>query len=252
VIEVAGLSAGYGRSTVLHDVSMRVCPAEIVAVVGPNGAGKSTLLRVISGQLGISAGAVSFDGRNLTSRRATAVGCPGVGYAPEGRRLFPSLTVQENLALGTYSVPGRARRTVAREQLALVHELFPVLKNMRARPAGLLSGGQQQMLALGRAIMSRPRYLLLDEPSMGLAPVMVETIATAIQRLAGTGVGVLLVEQMVGLALQLAERVYVLRAGRVTDDGPSGAFRDGAERLHLAYFGTTGAGSSARASAGPA
>lgn len=244
-MEVAALSAGYGRSTVLHDISMCVHPAEIVSVVGPNGAGKSTLLRAISGQLGISAGSVSFDGRTPTGRRATAVCRPGVGFAPEGRRLFPSLTVQENLALGAYAVPSRARRTVAREQLELVHDLFPVLHDMAARPAGLLSGGQQQMLTLGRAIMSRPSYLLLDEPSMGLAPVIVETIATAIQRLAGAGVGVLLVEQMVGLALRLADRVYVLRAGRIADDGPSVAFRDGAERLHLAYFGTTGAGSSA-------
>ncbi|MFE5797938.1 ABC transporter ATP-binding protein [Streptomyces sp. NPDC056503] len=223
---VQHLSVTYGRSvTALHDVSLRVPADGIVALLGANGAGKSTLLRAVSGTLPlhagtVSAGSVTFGEMPLTGRAAAEVVAAGVVQVPEGRRVFAGLSVADNLRAGRLGVSGLGRDD-ARRALAEVYDLFPVLADRRGQAAGLLSGGEQQMLAMGRALMARPRLLLLDEPSLGLAPLIVARIADVIRHIHDQGTGVLLVEQNAALALELADHAYVLDVGRVRLEGPA-------------------------------
>ena len=216
LLELAGVTAGYGAFTALWDVALRVERGEAVAVVGPNGAGKTTLLRVISGVLPMRTGTLTFDGAALAGHPAHDIVAHGIAHVPEGRRLFPMLSVADNLKMGAYLPTARARY---RESLERVYALFPVLAERSAQRAGSLSGGEQQMLAIGRALMSRPRLILLDEPSMGLAPVMVLRLFDLIRRIRAEGYTILVVEQNVRQVLKLVDRAYLLEVGRIKMEG---------------------------------
>ncbi|MFI7361420.1 ABC transporter ATP-binding protein [Streptomyces sp. NPDC050149] len=239
-LEVQGLSVTYGRSlTALHNVSLHVPAGGVVTMLGANGAGKTTLLRAVSGTLPlhsatVSGGLVSFGGVRLTGRPAADAVAAGVVQVPEGRHVFTGLSVADNLRAGRLGVPGRGRED-ARRATAEVYDLFPVLAERSGQAAGLLSGGEQQMLAIGRALMARPRLLLLDEPSLGLAPLVVARIAEVIQHINALGTGILLVEQNAALALQLAEHAYVLDVGRIRLQGPAEELSrsDEVRRLYL-------------------
>ncbi|MEU3607622.1 ABC transporter ATP-binding protein [Streptomyces sp. NPDC035033] len=239
-LEIDDLTVVYGRSVrALDGVSLRVPAGGIVALLGANGAGKSTLLRAVSGTLPLHSGAVErgsvvLDGTPLTGRHAADVVAAGVVQVPEGRRVFASLSVEENLKAGRLGL-SRRRRGDAPDAFPQVFSLFPILAERRRQAAGLLSGGEQQMLALGRALMARPRLLLLDEPSLGLAPQMVEQIAGIVRRIHEQGVGVLLVEQNAALALELADDAYVLEVGRVRLSGSADELSrsDEVRRLYL-------------------
>ena len=212
MLEVRGLDAFYGDAQALRGVQLDVGEGEIVSIVGPNGAGKSTLVRAIAGLHRSLRGRIVMDGRDLTALPSRRVCDSGVAVVPEGRRVFPAMSVHDNLELGAYRHEARATRA---EALARVHELFPRLHERAAQPAGTLSGGEQQMLAFGRALMARPRLLLLDEPSLGLAPVVVDGLFDAIRTINRGGVAVLLVEQDVHRALELSSRGYLLAEGRI-------------------------------------
>jgi branched-chain amino acid transport system ATP-binding protein len=216
VLELSGVTAGYGAFTALWDVSLRVATGEAVAVVGPNGAGKTTLLRVISGLIAPRTGRVTFEGTELGGRPAYEVVAHGIAHVPEGRRLFPQLTVAENLKMGAFLPAARAH---FRESVERVYALFPVLAERRLQRAGSLSGGEQQMLAVGRALMSRPKLILFDEPSMGLAPVMVLRLFDLISRVREVGFTILIVEQNVRQVLKLVDRAYLLEVGRIKIEG---------------------------------
>jgi len=216
MLKLRNVTAGYGEFTALWDVSLDVAAGEAVAVVGPNGAGKTTLLRVISGVIGPRAGQLVFEDVALTGRPAHEIVAHGIAHVPEGRRLFPALTVVDNLKMGAF-LPSARRHY--RESLERVFALFPILAERRGQRAGSLSGGEQQMLALGRALMSRPRLVLLDEPSMGLAPVMVLRLFDLIRRIRSEGYTILVVEQNVRQVLKLVDRAYLLEVGRVRMEG---------------------------------
>jgi branched-chain amino acid transport system ATP-binding protein len=216
MLELKNVTAGYGDFTALWDVNLRVVPAEAVAVVGPNGAGKTTLMRVISGLVKLRSGELSFEGVSLAGRRADEIVARGIAHVPEGRRIFPALTVADNLKMGAF-LPS-ARRAF-RDSLERVYMLFPVLADRQQQRAGSLSGGEQQMLAIGRALMSRPKLILLDEPSMGLAPVMVLRLFDLIRRIREEGYTILIVEQNVRQVLKLVDRAYLLEAGSMTVEG---------------------------------
>jgi branched-chain amino acid transport system ATP-binding protein len=216
MLELSRVTAGYGAFTALWDVSLRVATGEAVAVVGPNGAGKTTLLRVISGLIAPRSGSVRFEDAELASRPAYDVVARGIAHVPEGRRLFPQLTVVENLKMGAYLPSARAR---FHESVERVYALFPVLAERHDQRAGSLSGGEQQMLAVGRALMSRPKLILLDEPSMGLAPVLVLRLFDLIRRVREEGYTILVVEQNVRQVLKLADRAYLLEVGRIKMEG---------------------------------
>jgi branched-chain amino acid transport system ATP-binding protein len=216
MLELKKVTAGYGDFTALWDVNLRVVPGEAVAVVGPNGAGKTTLMRVISGLVKLRSGELSFEGVSLAGRRADEIVAHGIAHVPEGRRIFPALTVTDNLKMGAF-LPS-ARRAF-RDSLERVYVLFPVLADRQQQRAGSLSGGEQQMLAIGRALMSRPKLILLDEPSMGLAPVMVLRLFDLIRRIREEGYTILIVEQNVRQVLKLVDRAYLLEVGRMTVEG---------------------------------
>jgi branched-chain amino acid transport system ATP-binding protein len=232
VLLVRDLHAGYRDIPVLRGVSLAVGAGEIVALVGPNGAGKTTTLRAIAGLLAPTAGEIAFEGRRLDGVPAHRVVAQGLVLTPEGRKLFPSLTVRENLELGGYLPAARARR---RETLERVMALFPILAERQRQPAGTLSGGEQQMLAIARSLMAGPRLLMLDEPSLGLAPMIVDRIFEVIQAIHRDGIPVLLVEQNVHRALALAARAYVLEQGAVALEGagPALAAREDVRRAYL-------------------
>ncbi len=212
MLEVDRLTVAYGEALALSEVSLAVGRGEIVTVLGANGAGKTTLINALAGIVPVRGGTIRFNGYDLTQHAAYEV-CPhGIALVPEGRRLFPHMTVQENLVMGSYPQMARPHR---RETEARVYEVFPRLHERRRQLAGTLSGGEQQMLAIGRALMARPRLLLLDEPSQGLAPVVVDTIFEVMARINRAGVALLLVEQHVTKALALASRGYVLEDGRI-------------------------------------
>jgi branched-chain amino acid transport system ATP-binding protein len=215
VLEVTELSAGYLGEDVVHAVSLHVAEGEAVAVIGSNGAGKTTLLRAVCGLLRASRGEVRFAGERITRRRAHEIAAGGVAYVPAERRLFPRMTVAENLDLGAY--PQRPDR----ERRALVFDLFPRLAERLRQRAATMSGGEQQMLAVGRALMAKPRLLLLDEPTTGLAPKLAAEAYTALGSLRDHGLTVVVAEQQVPLALSLADRGYVLENGRVQVEGTS-------------------------------
>ncbi|HSE92736.1 MAG TPA: ABC transporter ATP-binding protein [Methylomirabilota bacterium] len=216
MLELDRVTAGYGQFTALWDVSLRVTRGEAVAVVGPNGAGKTTLLRVISGVIAPRRGDLVFEGDSLAGQPAHRIVAHGIAHVPEGRRLFPMLTVAENLKMGAF-LP--AARRAFRESVERVYALFPVLAERQKQRAGSLSGGEQQMLAIGRALMSRPRLILFDEPSMGLAPVMVLRLFDLIRRVREEGYTILVVEQNVRQVLKLVDRAYLLEVGRIKMEG---------------------------------
>ena len=216
MLTVDKLKVAYGRVEALHGVSIHVAQGEIVTIIGANGAGKSTLLRAICGVLSPTAGTIHFDGADVSTLASPAMIRQGVAMVPEGRHVFAELTVKENLDLGAYY---RRDAATVRADLERVLVLFPILRERLHTHGGLLSGGQQQMLALGRALMSRPRLLLLDEPSLGLAPTIVQQLGRIIRELNADGTTILLVEQNARMALRLAHRAYVLSAGLVARSG---------------------------------
>jgi branched-chain amino acid transport system ATP-binding protein len=219
LLEVRNLSVAYGDVRVLHGVSLRVARGEIVSLVGANGAGKTTTLRAVSGLLPALEGDVTFDGAPITGSSPSSIVERGLAHVPEGRQLFTNMTVEENLEMGAY-LP-RAKSSMAKT-LEWVKGLFPRLGERRAQLAGTLSGGEQQMLAIGRALMSRPTLLILDEPSLGLAPIMVKAIFDAVARINAEGTTVLLVEQNLVQSLRLSHRGYVLETGRIVLEGTGG------------------------------
>ena len=233
LLHVDSLHAGYGDLPVLHDISFTVAEGEVVTIVGPNGAGKTTLLKSVMGLIPPTQGAVNFDGSSHVNVAPHEVPELGIVMVPEGRHLFPFMTVDENLQVGAFNKRARGE---AVSTLTEVFELFPVLKERRNQLAGSLSGGEQQMCALGRALMAKPRLLILDEPSLGLAPVMVERIFEFIAGLAKSGMTLVLVEQNVHDALQMADRGYVLERGRMVMTGTGAELLDDPQ-LQQAYLG---------------
>jgi branched-chain amino acid transport system ATP-binding protein len=232
VLSVEQVRSRYGRIEALHGVSIEVERGEIVTLLGANGAGKSTLMRAISGVQPISAGRIRFDDRPLEGVSSHARVARGIAQVPEGRQVFAPLSVEDNLRLGAW--PRRNARLDA--ELASVYELFPVLASRRRISAGMLSGGEQQMLAIGRALMAKPRLLLLDEPSMGLAPMLVEQILDVVRGLKQAGLTVLLVEQNARAALAIADRGYVIETGRIATSGSSDELLADAQ-VQAAYLG---------------
>jgi len=221
-LTVSGLAVSYGAVAALHDVSLEVRQGEIVSVIGGNGAGKTTLLKAIAGVLRPSAGRIAADGRDITGRPSWWVARHGISLVPEGRGIFGDQSVHDNLVLGASA----RRGTVSAADLERALSLFPALAAKLGSPAASLSGGQQQMLAVARGLMARPRVLLLDEPSLGLAPMLAREVFAAIERLRAEGMTILLVEQMAVQALALADRAYVLERGRITIEGPAQAVRE--------------------------
>jgi branched-chain amino acid transport system ATP-binding protein len=218
LLDVEGLVARYGRITALNGISLTIEAGEIVTLLGANGAGKTTTLRTISGLMTAAAGSVRFDGADITKLPAERIVRAGIGHAPEGRRVFPRMTVRENLFLGAYT--RNAKRDIA-DDTERILTTFPRLRERLDQRAATLSGGEQQMLAIGRALMSRPRLLLLDEPSLGLAPLLIQTIFEVIADIRERGTAVLLVEQNARAALAVASRGYVLELGRIALEGTS-------------------------------
>ncbi len=231
LLEIEGLEAGYGSVQVLWGVSLRMAAAGIACIVGSNGAGKTTLLRTVSGLLPVRAGSIRFQGEALTGARPDQVLARGIAHVPEGRRLFASMSVEDNLLMGAY-----ARRAAAARGLERAYALFPRLRERRRQDAATLSGGEQQMCAIARGLMSEPRLLLIDELSLGLAPRLVDELAAALTRVPATGTSVLLVEQDVATALDLADEGFVLDRGRVTLAGPSAELAAD-RRVREAYLG---------------
>jgi len=238
LLEIRGLASGYGAIKALHDVTLQVDAGELVTVIGANGAGKTTLLRAITGLNRVERGEVRFDGHDITNLPPDRIVALGIAHVPQGKQLFPTLTVEQNLRLGAYlRIRGGARAGELSQDIQSLLTLFPVLGERLGQQAGTLSGGEQGMLAIARALMSRPKMLLLDEPSLGLAPKMVDRIFEALVRLrAERGVGILLVEQNAAGALRIASRAYVLRLGSVLLEGEAARLRKDPEVLRL-YLG---------------
>ena len=235
-LEVDAIEARYGEAVALRDVSIRLAPRELVSVVGPNGAGKSTLIAVIAGLHRAAAGSIRVDGNDITRLPPRAFCDRGIALVPEGRRLFTLMTVRENLELGSYRSAAKRHRA---QSLERVCAMFPVLGDSLDRRAGTLSGGQQQMVAIARALMSEPSILLLDEPSLGLAPIIVIEMFRIIERVRTEGVAVLLVEQNVAMAFDVADRAYVLEEGRIVDHGTPAELR-AKPHVRRAYLGVIG------------
>ena len=233
MLELSNIDAGYGSFQALFGISMSVKAGEAVAVIGSNGAGKTTLLRVISGLLPASSGAMRMEGTALRETPAHKIIETGIAHVPEGRRLFPRLSVENNLRIGAYIPAARAKFA---ERLEQVYSLFPRLKERRAQLAGTLSGGEQQMCAIARALMSGPKLILLDEPSMGLAPVIVAQVFDLVRRLRGEGYTVLIVEQNVRQVLKIADRAYLLEVGRIKASGSSQELL-ASDEIRKAYMG---------------
>jgi branched-chain amino acid transport system ATP-binding protein len=231
-LAVRDLKVRYGQVEALHGVSLEVFAGEIVALIGSNGAGKTTLLRAVSGMIAVAEGSISFDGQNITNLPSHHIVRRGLAHIPEGRQIFGDQSVFDNLLLGGFSLDSRAARSLAEEEI----RRFPVLYERRRQRAGTLSGGEQQMLAISRGLMSRPRMLLMDEPSMGLAPLLVRQVAQTILDLNAHVVTVLLVEQMASMALAVADRAYVIQNGLVKLEGPSQAVASNPEVVR-AYLG---------------
>jgi branched-chain amino acid transport system ATP-binding protein len=233
LLSVRDIDVRYGDVQVVWGCSLDVGEGEVVALFGGNGAGKTTILRAISGLVGTSAGRIVFAGRELAGLEAHQVPELGLVHVPEGRHVFPQMTVQENLELGGYVPRVRGQQ---KERMAAVYELFPVLKDRRKSPAGVLSGGQQQMLAIGRGLMADPKLLMLDEPSLGLAPSIVATLFETIRKIKALGVTVLLVEQNVWDSLEVADRYYLIASGRIVSTDVPGKLRND-EEFRRVYLG---------------
>jgi branched-chain amino acid transport system ATP-binding protein len=233
MLSLENVSAAYAGFQALFDVSLEVKAGEAVAVIGPNGAGKTTLLRVISKLIEPTGGEIRMQGKALTAVPAHEVIARGIAHVPENRRLFPRLTVEENLRMGSFVSSARKNYP---KNLELVFSLFPRMKERRAQLAGTLSGGEQQMCAIGRALMSGPKLLLLDEPSAGLAPVVVQSIFELVRRICREGYTVLIVEQNIRQVLKVVGRAYLLETGRIKESGPAAELL-GSERIRKAYLG---------------
>ena len=233
LLRLDGIQVGYGDMTAVHEASLEVREGETVALIGANGAGKTTTLRAVSGLLPLRSGSIEFAGERLDGLGPAGVVARGIAHVPEGRQLFPTMTVRENLELGARSVEARRRRA---ESLGWVFDLFPRLSERQKQVAGTLSGGEQQMCAIGRGLMAKPRLLMLDEPSLGLAPVVVRTIFEDLQRINRGGLTILLVEQNVLRALQLCHRGYVLENGRIALEGAREALL-ASPHIKQAYLG---------------
>ncbi len=231
-LELRRINASYGAISVLHDLSLRVDTGEMVSVIGANGAGKTTTLMCISRLMRINSGEILFEGRELNSLPAYKLPSMGLAHVPEGRRVFPGLTVLENLEMGALVRRGQE----ISQDFERVYSLFPVLAERKRQLAGTLSGGEQQMLAIGRALMSRPKLLLLDEPSMGIAPILVQKIFETLVQLNKQGMTMLLVEQNANLALAISTRAYVIEVGRVLIEGQGKVLAQD-ERVRAAYLG---------------
>jgi branched-chain amino acid transport system ATP-binding protein len=233
MIELNSINAGYGEIQIVRDVSMGIDNNEIVALVGANGAGKSTIIKTISGLVPVSSGSIVFEGKRIENMPAHKIITNGISLVPEGRRLFPYMTVQENLELGAYVENNRKK---VQENMEWVFGLFPILDERRMQLAGTFSGGEQQMLTIGRALMSRPKFLMMDEPSLGLSPVIVGEVFKTVQVLQNEGVTILLVEQNVRKSLGIANRGYVLEHGRVVLSGGAAELLED-ENVKKAYIG---------------
>jgi branched-chain amino acid transport system ATP-binding protein len=233
VLELRAVNASYGKVRALHGISLKVSPGEVVALIGANGAGKSTTLRVMSGLIGVTSGEILLDGVSIARQRPDTIVRKGVAHCPEERRIWPELTVYENLALGAYICVDRSE--VKRRMEAMLTQ-FPRLRERSVQMAGTLSGGEQQMLAIGRALMSAPRILLLDEPSLGLSPLIMQEVLTIIRQLRDQGITIVLVEQNVHNAFSVANRVYVFTTGQiVAEDSAAGLLKN--PDLLRAYLG---------------
>jgi len=230
LLRLDSIEAGYRDLVAVREVSLEVRAGEVVALIGGNGAGKTTTLRAISGLLPLRRGRIEFEGERIDGRASAQVVARGIAHVPEGRQLFPSMSVRENLELGARDRAARAAT------LEIVFALFPRLRERERQPAGTLSGGEQQMCAIGRGLMARPRLLLLDEPSLGLAPVMVRLIFETLKAINETGTTILLVEQNVARALALSHRAYVIENGRIVLDGPREALQQ-SPHVKQAYLG---------------
>ncbi len=232
VLELRGLTVERGSRAVVRDVSIDIPAADITALLGPNGAGKSSLVLAVGGVLRPVGGSVRMNGRDLARQRPELIRRAGVAIVPEGRRLLPDLTVEDNIRVAAYSLSAEAAKT-GRDR---VLELFPELTRRLSAPARALSGGEQQMLVLAQALISAPRYLLIDELSLGLAPVVINRLLPTIREVAADGIGVLLIEQFAAVALGLATRAYILEGGRIRFSGPASDLRDQPELLRSAYL----------------
>ncbi len=233
MLEIRGLSAGYGGVQILRDVSLTVRAGEIATLVGSNGAGKSTLLNTVCGIIRPLSGRVLLDGEDITAHTSEAIVALGITQVPEGRRLFPHMTVRDNLILGAYR---RRDGDGIRRDLAWIYQLFPILEQRQRQPAGSMSGGEQQMCAIGRGLMAKPRLLILDELSLGLAPIMLDTLVDALHRVHADGMTIFLVEQDVATAFDLASTGYVLENGRVVLAGATAELRSD-PHVKKAYLG---------------
>jgi branched-chain amino acid transport system ATP-binding protein len=233
VLELSGISASYGSVPAIHDVTITIGEGEAVGLLGANGAGKSTSLRAISGLVRLTSGNVSFMGTNLAALPAHKIPELGIAHVPEGRQVFPEMTVQENLEIGSYVPKAKAQRA---RSLDLVYSIFPRLADRKTQLAGTMSGGEQQMVAVGRGLMLQPRLLMLDEPSLGLAPVMTDVTFEKIAEIHKMGTAILLVEQNVSRALSLVQRAYVLESGQVIMHGSSAELANN-KQVQAAYLG---------------
>lgn len=239
MLELKNISAGYGRTEVLHDVSVKVPKGKLVALIGSNGAGKTTTMRVASGMLLPKSGSMLLNGVAFNGESSHLVSRRGIAHVPEGRRIFPTLSVTDNLEVGSFRHARLGRLSAdARQDLEMVFERFPRLKERHSQLAGTLSGGEQQMLAIGRGLMARPAVLLLDEPSMGLAPKIVEEVFETISELKRAGMTMLLVEQFAEAALRISDYAYVLESGRLVIQGAAESLRND-PAVREAYLGKT-------------
>lgn len=233
MLDLKGINAGYGSFQALFNISLTVNAGEAVSVIGPNGAGKTTLMRVISGMTAPFSGEMEMEGKSLSSFPPHQIVELGIAHVPENRRLFPGMTVEDNLKLGAFA---KTARGDSAKNLEFVYELFPRMKERRSQLAGTMSGGEQQMCAIGRAIMSGPKLLLMDEPSAGLAPVVVQQVFSLVRRIREEGYTVLIVEQNVQQVLQVVDRAYLLEAGQLIDSGKSEELLE-SESVRKAYMG---------------
>jgi branched-chain amino acid transport system ATP-binding protein len=247
-LRLEGITVERGGRPVVREVSLEVTPGEVTALLGPNGAGKSSLVLAVGGVLRPSGGSITLDGDNLTSRRPERIRRAGVAIVPEGRRLLPLLTVRDNLGVATYSLS----RSDAKVGMSRALELFPELEKRLDVPGRLLSGGEQQMLVLAQALVSQPKFLFIDELSLGLAPVVVQRLLPTIREVADSGVGVLLIEQFATVALGLAKRAYIMEGGRVQFSGLASELKNDPSLLHSAYLLRGSVGANGSASPGPA
>lgn len=233
ILDIKGLNVNYGSIRALNNVSLCIDEHEVVALIGNNGAGKTTILKAISGMVPIKAGSIDFCGKTISGKRSHTISRLGITHVPEGRHVFYKFTVRENLLIGAYNLKDRARVS---QNMERIMDIFPILRERINQFGGTLSGGEQQMLVIGRALMAEPKLLLLDEPSLGLAPQIVDVIADNIERIAASGIPILLVEQNANLALELSDRAYVIETGDIILEGASSSLRQ-SDIVQKTYLG---------------